>query len=740
MACMVDGGLMPRLARTVVRWRIVILLGGVAMGGLLAPHGRSLETILETAATLPGSEWDQARQAAATLPAGEAEVAVLVMRGLDPRDDSASRARVALLDSVIRGVPGVQRVRSYREPRDSLLVGTGGSLLLAILDPTRGTGDRIVPHLRTATAMLAERWAPEGVTLRWTGESALNADLRAASAGDATAAERRALPLSLLILVLAFGSVVAAGLPLVVGLMTIVCALGTAGLVGRLVPLSLLLQSLVTMVGLGLGIDYALLMVRRFREEMAAGLPAHDAARGAATVAGRTIVISGLAVVLGFTGLLAVPVIELRSVGVGGIVAVLCAVAASVTMLPAMLALLGPRVDWIPVPVRGALDPATWRTWGDLVCRRPLTMALLGATPLLWLGWQGTRLTLGMPRDNWLPPSMESARGLADLEAMGRGALLHRIHVLVRLPPPTTILSTEGWRDLTTVHGLLARDSRVGAVLSFADLAQGRPPSRLAFFAIPRVVRDSYLGGEGHLIALDILPSEGTDPQAVVEFVNDIRPQLRAAVGPGTTVWVGGLPGFRADYQNAVEGWLMRVVILVLLGTFVTLAVSFRSVLVPVKALALNLLSVTGAFGVLKLVFQDGIGLPLLGLTSPVSAVFPVIPTLAFCTVFGLSMDYEVFLISRVAELRRHGASERAAIAGGLAHSAPVITSASAIMVVVFGSFAFGEFLIMQMLGVALAAAVLLDATLVRVVVGPALLALAGHRNWWPGNRGDSRG
>jgi len=734
-----NGGLMPRVARLVVRWRIAILLGGVALSGILAPPARSLETVLETAATLPGSEWDQARQAAVALAAGEGEVAVLVMRGLDPRKDPESRARVALLDSVIGGVPGVQRVRSYREPRDSLLVGTGGSLLFAILDPAR-TGDRIVPHLRTATAELAEEWALEGVTLRWTGESALNADLRGASAGDATAAERRALPLSLLILILAFGSVVAAGLPLVVGLLTILCALGIAGLVGRVVPLSLLLQSLVTMVGLGLGIDYALLMVRRFREELAAGLPPHDAARVAATIAGRTIVVSGLAVALGFTGLLVVPVIELRSVGVGGIVAFLCAVAASTTVLPSMLALLGRRVEWVPVPVRGALDPATWQRWGDFVCRRPLMMALLGTAPLLWLGWQGTRVTLGIPRDNWLPPSMESARGLADLEELGRGALLNRVHVLVRLPPPTTALSSEGWRDLTTIHGLLARDPRVGAVLSFADLGQARPPSRLAFFGIPRVVRDAYVGEDRRLIALDVLPSEGTDPQAVVGFVDDMRPQLRAAVGPGTTVLVGGLPGFRADYQNAVGGWLARVVSLVLVGTFVTLALSFRSILVPAKALALNLLSVMGAFGVLKLVFQDGIGLHLLGLTSPVSAVFPVIPTLAFCTVFGLSMDYEVFLVSRVAELRRGGAGERAAIAGGLAHSAPVITSASAIMIVVFGSFAFGEFLVMQMLGVALAAAVLLDATLVRVVVGPALLALAGRWNWWPGNRGDSRG
>jgi RND superfamily putative drug exporter len=331
---------------------------------------------------------------------------------------------------------------------------------------------------------------------------------------------------------------------------------------------------------------------------------------------------------------------------------------------------------------------------------------------------------------------MESAQGLADLERMGRGALLHRTHVLVRLPPAVTALSLDGWRTLQAVHATLIADPRVAAVLSFADLARGRPPSRLALLATPRTARDAYLGGDERLVALDILPPEGIEPQAVVEFVNDIRPKLRAAAGPGAAVLVGGLPGFRADYQNAVDGWLVRVVTLVIAGTFLALALSFRSLLIPVKALALNLLSVMGAFGVLKLVFQDGLGLHLLGLATPVSAVFPAIPTLVFCTVFGLSMDYEVFLVARVAELRRHGGSEIAAIAGGLAHSAPVITSASAIMIVVFGAFAFGEFLIMQMLGVALAAAVLLDATVVRIALGPALLALAGKWNWWPGDRG----
>jgi len=730
-------GLIARLARAVVRARFAVLLCWAAVSLALGRYALSLESVLETAASLPDSEWDQARRAsAAGLSAGEGEVAVLVIRGLDPRRDASARARIALVDSLVRRVSDVQRVRSYGGERDSLLVGHGGSIIFAILAPTQETGDRVIPRLRRVTAPLAAQWAAEGVTLRWTGESALNADLRAASAADAAAAERRALPLTLVILLVAFGSVVAAGLPLLIGMLTIVCALGAAGLAGRLVPLSLMLQSLVTMIGLGLGIDYALLMVRRFREELAQGRTGGDAAQVAATRAGHTIVVSGIAVLLGFTALLVVPLVELRSVGVGGLTVVLCAVAASTTLLPAVLAILGTRVDGLSVRVRGAHDPAAWRRWGERVCRRPLAVIVLAGTPLLWLGWQGSRLTLGMPRQNWLPGSMESARGLTDLQHIGREALLHRTHVLIRLPRTTSALAPEGWRSLRAVHATLISDPRVAAVLSFADAGRDRPPSRLALLATPRPVRDAYLGEDERLVALDVLPPEGIEPQAVVEFVNDIRPRLRTAVGSAATVLVGGLPGFRADYQNAVDGWLLRVVALVVTGTFVALAVSFRSILIPIKALALNLLSVMGAFGVLKLVFQDGVGLHLLGVPTPVSAVFSVIPSLVFCTVFGLSMDYEVFLVARVAELRRGGNDEIAAITGGLAYSAPVITSASAIMIVVFGAFALGEFLIMQMLGIALAAAVLLDATLVRVALGPALLALAGRWNWWPGDRG----
>jgi RND superfamily putative drug exporter len=202
---------------------------------------------------------------------------------------------------------------------------------------------------------------------------------------------------------------------------------------------------------------------------------------------------------------------------------------------------------------------------------------------------------------------------------------------------------------------------------------------------------------------------------------------------PGARLRIGGLPAFAVDYEDAVAGRFRAMVGLVVGGTLLALFVGFRSVLVPLKAVLLNLLSVAAAFGALVLVFQDGHGAALLGLAGPLHGIFPIVPALVFCSVFGLSMDYEVFLVARVREERRAGLSESDAIVEGVARTGPVITSAAAVMIAVFAAFMGGGFVLMKMLGFALAVAVLLDATLIRLVVGPALLRLAGRHNWWPG-------
>jgi RND superfamily putative drug exporter len=252
--------------------------------------------------------------------------------------------------------------------------------------------------------------------------------------------------------------------------------------------------------------------------------------------------------------------------------------------------------------------------------------------------------------------------------------------------------------------------------------------------ALPPGVLRSFVSEDGGLAMLEVIPRESASPRELSSLVQRLRAADTVLVSSAgrAKLLVGGLPALNHDYERAVAGRFVQVVSLIVGATFLVLAIGFRSVLVPLKAIVLNLLAVAAAFGAVTLVFQDGVGASLLGLAGPLDAIFPAIPVLVFCIVFGLSMDYEVFLVARVREARLSGLGEREAIAHGLSHTGGLITSAAAIMIVVFGAFVLGDFLLIKMLGFALAVAVLLDATVMRLAVSPALLTMAGRWNWWP--------
>jgi RND superfamily putative drug exporter len=253
--------------------------------------------------------------------------------------------------------------------------------------------------------------------------------------------------------------------------------------------------------------------------------------------------------------------------------------------------------------------------------------------------------------------------------------------------------------------------------------------------------RRAFVSRDRRAVVLDVLPSEHADRHDLSRLVRRLRAADPTALTglPGARIQIGGIPAFHVDYGTAVKSRFWAIVTLAIVGTLLALFAGFKSVLVPLKAVALNLLSVVAALGVLVLVFQDGHGVRWLGLDRPPGGVFSSVPLLVFCVVFGLSMDYEVFLVARIREARRRGCDERAALVEGLGRTAGVITSAAAIMIAVFAAFALGQFVVVKMLGVALAAAVALDATVVRLAIGPALLCLAGEWNWWPGTRAPVR-
>ena len=345
-----------------------------------------------------------------------------------------------------------------------------------------------------------------------------------------------------------------------------------------------------------------------------------------------------------------------------------------------------------------------------------------------------------MPSGDWLPPRVESARGLRALREGGRTGVVQALRVVVELPPGTSAFSPAGWGAAAAVTKRLSADRRVARVRSLPAIV-GPSVSPLALAMLPPMARATFVSTDERLALLEVMPTEAAASASAMDLVRSLRRADAATLTglPGARVLVGGLPAFNADYEEVVRAATPRVVALVVAATFVALLVGFRSVLVPLKAVALNLVSVGAAFGAVVLVFQEGHAARLVRLAAPLDGVFAAVPLLVFCTVFGLSMDYEVFLVARVAEARRRGASEGDAIVEGVGRTGGVITSAALIMTVVFGAFVLGDFVLMQMLGFALAAAVVIDATVVRLALGPALLALAGRWNWWPGEAQRSR-
>ena len=720
-------------------------LAGFVFAAVLAllPFSFHAERRLETAARMEGSEAQSVSlELASRFRSPFVDRVVLVIQGLPPVDSEPGAQALATITAGLRQEPGVSGVVSRLDLNDPIFLGKGGGTFVLVgLAPADGPIESLVPKLRQRANALENQLRSRypAVKLELTGETPLNFDIRKASADDVRHGETLVIPATLALLLLAFGSIVAALIPLAVGQLATAMTMAIAALLAAYGHLSILIQSLATMLGLGLGIDYALLMVSRFREAIAAGHNALDASAIAARHAGHTITISASTVAIGFLALLTVPINEVRSIGVAGFLVAGASVLLANTLVPAALALLGRRIDAGRLPFTPSLDAGRqarkgkrWRQWGNMIVAHPWAAIVLAGAPLLLLASQAARLDTDLPRGNWLPPAAESVRALGTLEEMGRAGIVQSLRVILELPTQSISRTDSGWNTLDRLTRRLAADPRADRVISLTTLAQS---DRSFIGSLSRETVRTFLSSDGRAALLELLPAPSVSPGEQVAWVRELRRADAAVLTgiPGATLRVGGIPALNADYQSIVNNRLIPVVALVVGGTFLALLLGFRSVFAAVKAIALNLLSVAAAFGALVLVFQDGHGSALLGVREGTGSVFPIVPILAFAIVFGLSMDYEVFLVARVLEARRSGLGEIDAIPEGLARTGAVITSAAAIMIVVFAAFTLGSFLVVKMLGFTLAVAVFIDATLVRVVIGPALLRIAGDWNWWPG-------
>lgn len=728
------------------RRRFWLAMSGFVMALALVPFSHKVERRLETAAHIKGGESEKVdKELAERFQSPYAHRLVLVISGIPNPDSAESTDALSFLTTSLRSVPGVSGAVSSLDWPDTLFTGdNGGALIIVGLDPHDEAIEALVPKLRARADWMEGQLKSQypNIKLEITGETPLTFDLRKVSADDVKHAEERAMPVTLFLLLIAFGSFVAALLSLGIGVLSISMAMGAVALLAHYLHLSILVQNLATMLGLGLGIDYALLMVSRFREALAEGYDPGHAADIAAGQAGRTLLISATTVAIGFSALLIVPISELRSIGIAGLLVTVLSVILCTFILPWVLGLLGHRINAVRLRLPGtrfkARDSlcaasARWVRWGSIITRRPWLALLAAGIPLLILTFQVRRISPGIPDRDSLPAAAESVRALHTLQGMGRSGIVQSLRVILELPPQSPPLSPAGWLAISRVTKRLQSDPRAEEVLSLPTLT-GMSDTADAVKDVPEAIRKSFLRGDGQATLIELLPTATLSPNEQIRWVREVRSSDVAAMSgvPGAVLRVGGVPALDADYDSVVREWLPRVVRCVVLGSLLALLIGLRSLFAAVKAILLNLLSVGASFGALVVVFQEGHGSKFFGLAGATGAVYPIVPILSFAIVFGLSMDYEVFLVARVLEERRRGLSERSAVIEGLARTAGLITSAAAIMIAVFTAFTMGGFLVVQMLGFTLAVAVFIDATAVRMVVGPALLQLAGDWNWWP--------
>ena len=728
------------------RRRFWLAMSGFVMALTLLPFSYKVERRLETAAHIKDAQSEQvALELEQRFQSPYAHRLVVVISGIPDPDSAESADALSSLTSSLRSVPGVSGAVSSLDWPDPLFTGdNGGALIIVGLDLHDESFEALVPVLRAKADWMEGQLRSKypNIKLQITGETPLTFDLRKVSADDVKYAEERAMPVTLLLLFLAFGSLVAALLPLGIGVLSISTALGAAALLAHYLHLSILVQNLATMLGLGLGIDYALLMVSRFREALAEGYEPGHAADIAAGQAGRTLIISATTVAIGFSALLIVPISELGSIGVVGLLVTVLSVILCTFILPWVLGLLGHRINAARVRLPGrqfktpeSLGAASerWVRWGSFITRRPWTALLVAGVPLLILASQARRISPGIPDHDSLPAAAESVRALHTLQGMGRSGIVQSLRVILELPRQSPPLSPAGWLAVNRLTRRFQSDPRAEEVVSLATLT-GMSDVGGAVDDLPESIRKSFLSSDGQATLIELLPTATVSANEQIRWVREVRSFDVASITgvPGTALRVGGVPALDADYDSVVKARLPKVVLAVVSGSLLALLIGLRSLFAAVKAILLNLLSVGASFGALVVVFQEGHGSKLFGLDGPTGSVYPIVPILSVAIVFGLSMDYEVFLVARVLEERRLGLSETSAVIEGLARTAGLITSAAAIMIAIFTAFTFGGFLVVQMLGFTLAVAVFIDATAVRMVVGPALLQLAGDWNWWP--------
>ncbi|MEU4834796.1 MMPL family transporter [Streptosporangium sp. NPDC023615] len=579
------------------------------------------------------------------------------------------------------------------------------------------------------------RRMPAGYTVKLGGRIPLLLDLNAQTGADLRQAEAISMPILLVLLVLVFGSLVAAGLPLVVGLLAVAGALLLLRLLTEVTDVSVFSLNVVTMLGLGLAIDYSLFVLNAFREEIRRGTPTEEAVVRTMATAGRTVAFSGLTVATSLCGLLLFPQMFLRSIGLGAAAVVLVAMAAALLVLPALLAVLGPRVDAIRLlPDFGSRRRGAWHSVASSVMRRPVAYLVGVGLLLLALAAPFTHVRFGSVDHRVLPERFESRQVSETINATFAKNAMSPIEVIVLVErdlvgPTTTSAPGALTSEVGTQRGPVGvGDSGITPVTRVGPLDVKVFAERLE--ALDHVTGVDVTGVSQNSGAVRLAVRYDTDPmsdeaRALVDRIRELPPEPNFQ-----DVAVGGATAAQLDLQASLRATLPWTALVVCLMTGLLLFAAFGSILLPVKAILMNVLSLGASFGVIVWAFQDGNLAGLLGFT-PTGTIEATVTVLILAVVFGLSMDYELFLLSRVRSEWLRTGDNTAAVAIGLERTGGVITSAALLLLVVIAAFSTAGITVVKMLGVGMFVAIVVDATLVRGLLVPATMRLMGEANWW---------
>jgi len=749
------GGFVYRRRRWLALLAIVVAGGFGSLAGTASSHltsGGWLDPTSESAQVSERLEKDYGAGRTAFIALFESS---------DPSADATSAAfqgAVSTALAPVLAVHGVTGVTGFAQTQDRRFISTDGhkSYVLIGLDVDEDHSIGLVDPVKAALA------TPAGFDVKLTGFGPIQQDSARLSEQDLARAETVSLPIAALVLILVFTSLIAAGMPLLVAGLAIPTSLGIISLVAQQTEMSIYVLNIATMLGLALAIDYSLFLTSRFREELARGRTVEQAVERAVGTAGKAVLFSGVAVAIGLSGLLWFKASALTSIGLGGSIVVLASVLYSLTFLPAILGLLGHRVNALSVGGMlrrfglrrddGHPQRSRWERVALGVMRRPIAVLVPVLAFLLLVGSPYLRLQQGIPDATVYPAGVPSRDAWVALQTEFRAGETTPIVILLDTRDgPTTeasIAAVVAASDrlakvdgIDRVEGPFSLTSPgTGAAMTPAEVAQvynaapgSLPPDLEAGIAR---LKDAYIRGNTvRLDAISPLKSSAPAATAVVSRVRAIG--LDPALDPAITrMQVGGAAAIGEDFLVSQSDRTPWAVGTTLLASAVILFLLFGSLAIPLKAVIMTLLSLTASFGALVWIFQEG-NLHELLRFEPLGYTIAGNPIIMFAVLIGLSMDYEVLLLSRIQEAYRRTADNAAAVAEGLARTAGVITGAAAIMVTVFAAFALADTVTIKSIGVGMALAVALDATIVRVLLVPATMRLLGRWNWWaPGPLG----